>query len=214
MRYNYVMASTTKFKLWILSPLKYFFDTVFSPVYKRSIAHELAHMCPHGAHILDFGCNDGSLAQMILTLDPSLTIEGVDIQDTWNCSIPRRIYDGKKLPFATNSFDVVIAVDVLHHTTNTEQLLQEIRRVSKNLVIIKDHMVYSNWSFMFVCFTDYISNVANGIICVFHYLRRDEWKRLFRSAHLTLTKTVQDMEYGFGINGYFNPIFVLEKSTS
>ena len=53
--------------------------------------------------------------------------------------------DGEGLPFADNSFDVVYSNGVIHHTPNTEQVVDEIFRVLRpgGRAII---MVYAEWS--------------------------------------------------------------------
>lgn len=52
------------------------------------------------------------------------------------------IYDGKKLPFDDDSFDVVLLIAVLHHSFNPIEMLKEARRVSKRLIIMEG--IYNN----------------------------------------------------------------------
>ena len=64
-----------------LSPLKLFFDKIFSPVYKKRLAKTIAFLCDDNSYILDFGCDDGSTAKMIMEFNPTLKIVGVDVQN-------------------------------------------------------------------------------------------------------------------------------------
>ena len=67
----------------------------FSP-YKAALARYIASLCEDNSEILDVGCDDGSVASMIMELNPSLKIVGIDVQSTRPPKIPRKIYDGKK----------------------------------------------------------------------------------------------------------------------
>lgn len=200
-----------KLGLTLLSPLRWFFETIFAPVYKKRIARELAKVLPNAARVLDFGCNDGSLAEMILKMNPTLKIEGVDIQDKWKTRIKKNIYDGRILPYKSGSFDAVISVDVLHHISDIDALLKEICRVSRKLVIIKDHTVYGKPSRLLVSTTDYVSNVGFGIKCAFNYPTPSQWRKSFERAGLKIVHQPQNIKYGFGLGERYNPIFVLEK---
>lgn len=61
-------------------PLRIFYDHILK-VYKRRIAYYIASLCEDGSTVLDVGCDDGSLAKIIVDIKPSLKFEGVDIQD-------------------------------------------------------------------------------------------------------------------------------------
>ncbi len=48
-----------------------------------------------------------------------LIVQGLDTQDKNGCVISKDLYDGHTMPYKDNTFDIVIAVDMLHHTTET-----------------------------------------------------------------------------------------------
>jgi|TARA_B100001971_G_C18022248_1_gene448046 ubiquinone/menaquinone biosynthesis C-methylase UbiE len=125
----------------LLSPLRIFFFKIFCPVYKRRLAEHVVSLCEDNFRILDFGCDDGTTAKMIMALNPSLKIAGVDIQSDRQSKIPRKTYDGKKLPFPDDSFDIVLAIDVLHHTGDILPLLEEMKRVSKKILLLKNKFI-------------------------------------------------------------------------
>ncbi len=131
------------FKQSFLFLLRLFFDNVFNPIYKSKLAENIAVLCKDDSIILDVGCDDGSVASMIMELNSSLEIIGIDVQTDRVAKIPRTMYNGEKMPYPDNSFDIVMALDVLHHTKNIPLLLEEMRRVSRRYIIIKDHMTYS-----------------------------------------------------------------------
>jgi ubiquinone/menaquinone biosynthesis C-methylase UbiE len=63
----------------------------------------------------------------------------VDVLVRPGTAISVRAYDGVTLPEADASYDVVMMIDVLHHTDDPTLLLREAGRVSKQGILIKDH---------------------------------------------------------------------------
>jgi ubiquinone/menaquinone biosynthesis C-methylase UbiE len=49
------------------------------------------------------------------------------------------LFDGRHIPDEDNSIDVLMLVDVLHHTDDPGILLSEARRVTRRAVVLKDH---------------------------------------------------------------------------
>ncbi len=183
-----------------------------SPAHKKRLASQLASLCEDGAQILDVGCNDGYVAALMLECKPSLKIMGVDVRADRPSMIERMVYEGKRLPFPDDSFDIAMANDVLHHVADMEGLLREMRRVSKRYVIIKDHQKYGFFSQLCISFCDYLGNLPYGIPCVFNYKSPDGWKRLFNEHKLKLVGTPRMLNLCFGIFRMHNPIFKLEKT--
>jgi SAM-dependent methyltransferase len=93
---------------------------------------------PEGGLVLDAGCGTGRYAAAWRTLFPSATVVGVDL----NGGILRdgQVSPGalhpvngnlESLPFASNTFDVVMSRGVIQHTTNPARALQELVRVCR-----------------------------------------------------------------------------------
>ena len=181
----------------MLSPLRLFFDRFFNPVYKRRLAEHIASLCDDNSSILDVGCDDGSVAEMIMELNPSLKIKGIDIQANHPSKIPRKIYNGKKIPYPDNSFDIVMVLDVLHHTKDILSILKEIKRVSKKCVIIKDHTTNSIFSRWLISFTDYMSNFPYGIKCTFNFPSSQMWESYFDQLKLKIVHKPKNLNFGF-----------------
>ncbi len=197
----------------LLTPIRLFYTKFFNPVYKKSLAREIAALCPTGATVLDYGCDDGSTAQLILKHNPTLKIVGVDIQAHRAPQIPIKIFDGKTIPYPDNSFDVVIALDVLHHTTDIASHLQELKRVTKKQLIIKDHLSTSPLAKLMISSVDWLSNVIFDIPCAFNYPTKAGWGKLFAQQNLRVRHHFSNLNLGFGgtIGGEQNPVFVVEK---
>jgi len=64
--------------------------------------------------------------------------------------ITHLIYDWKEIPFNDNTFDIATILTVLHHTLNPEEILKEVSRVSKQIVIIED--IYTNKLHKYITF--------------------------------------------------------------
>jgi len=166
-------------KKFLLFPLRLFYDNIFNPVYKKRLAENIVPLCEAHSNILDVGCGDGSVAKLIMDSNPSLNIAGIEIQSSLPAKIPRKLYNGKEIPYPDNHFDIVIALDVLHHIDDIPSLLAEMERVSKKYLIIKDHMTYSIFSQWLISFTDYFSNLPYGIRCAFNFPSFERWKSYF-----------------------------------
>ena len=67
-------------------------------------------------------------------------LECLDVKDLNLTDLPLKLYNDKKIPFSTNSFDTTLLCYVLHHAKNPINLLKEgIRVFKKNIIIFKDN---------------------------------------------------------------------------
>lgn len=94
------------------------------------------------------------------------------------------LYDGGKLPFKDNSFDVAMILTVLHHTTDPEKIIREASRVAKRLVIMEDTYQHA-WQKTATHWMDSIGNLQFADHP--HTNKTDEeWQKLFAKNHLKL----------------------------
>ncbi len=186
----------------------------FLHVYKNHVARALAAHMQSGWKVLDVGCDDGTTATLIQQLQPGLEFEGVDIQSLRECKIPRSIYDGRELPFADNTFDAVMAVDMLHHTQHIDVLVNEMARVARHTVIIKDHLTKGFISWLLVSAGDAVTNIPFGIPCAYNFPSKSRWHEYFGAAGLEVQSYQDDLELPKGCIRRYNPLFVLRKASA
>ena len=89
--------------------------------------------------LLDVGCAKGFMLHDLVELIPGISVSGVDVS---NYAIEHamedvqsnvQVADARNLPFADNSFDVVIAINTIHNLEREDcaKALREIERVSR-----------------------------------------------------------------------------------
>jgi 2-polyprenyl-3-methyl-5-hydroxy-6-metoxy-1,4-benzoquinol methylase len=101
------------------------------------IVSKIIDYLPPNAKILDIGAGNCNITQILD--DRGFEITPIDVVDLSFVKDQKPIiYDGKTIPFKTNSFDVSLLLLVLHHTPNPKQIIQEAKRVSKNIVIMEE----------------------------------------------------------------------------
>lgn len=152
----------------------------------RVLRDEIASLLPPQASILDVGCGDGLLDALIQKERPDITVEGLDVLVREDAHIPVTHFDGFKLPFPDNSFDVVLFVDVLHHTDDPNILLKEAARVSRRYVILKDHTRNGFLARPTLRFMDWVGNARHGVVLPYNYLSRAEWEKAFEHSDLRI----------------------------
>lgn len=158
-------------------------------VYGRRIevlARHLAELLPRDASVLDVGCGDGRLDQVVKGHRPDLDIEGIDVLLRPRTFISVKLFDGAVIPHPDRSFDAVTFVDVLHHTHDPAVLLREAARVARSCVIVKDHTMDGPLSGPLLRFMDWVGNERHGVVLPYNYWSSARWSRAFAEVGLTV----------------------------
>lgn len=83
--------------------------------------------------VLDFGVGQGKHLRLVQKARPAAALVGVDVRDVQGQPFFEfhKIAADSTLPFADDSFDVVVSCDVLEHVDDIQRSLDEIRRVMR-----------------------------------------------------------------------------------
>jgi len=104
----------------------------------RNFISFIAKRAPPKSTILDVGFGSGVLLKELITNFPESNVFGIDVNETYfnhvKANIPQaklEIYDGLKIPFQPNTFDVVTCIQVVEHMTDPELFFKEAFTVLK-----------------------------------------------------------------------------------
>lgn len=148
------------------------------------LAAHVAPLVPDGAAVLDVGSGDGLIDRLIRERRPDVTIRGIDPLVRPKTHIPVTAFDGGRIPFGDASFDVVMFIDVLHHTADPEILLREGRRVARTAMILKDHTCDGFLADARLRFMDRIGNAGHGVPLPYNYWPERRWHDAFERIGL------------------------------
>jgi SAM-dependent methyltransferase len=160
----------------------------------RVLSGHVAGLLPPDASVLDVGCGDGQIAWLVGQQRPDVQIRGVDVLVRAQTAIPVEPFDGCRLPFDDGSFDVVMFIDVLHHTDDPERLLAEAARVARRAVVIKDHLREGLLADATLRFMDRVGNRRHGVALPHNYWTRDRWREAFESWGMGIDRWQEELQ--------------------
>jgi ubiquinone/menaquinone biosynthesis C-methylase UbiE len=137
--------------------------------------------CDTTNNILDVGSGNSVIAKGLIEDGYRITLLDIKNKSFFKDFGPI-LYNGERIPFAENQFDVALLITVLHHTPDPVVLIKEVSRVSKKIVIIEE--VYSNmFQKKLTFFIDSLFNLqfTNHP----HSNKKDrEWRKIFKELKL------------------------------
>jgi SAM-dependent methyltransferase len=148
--------------------------------------------------VLDFGCGDGFFAEVVFGKQ---AIEiGLDVGDSRITTAAReavyketRIYDGKKIPFGDDTFDLVVSNCVFEHLPDLEANLSEIWRILKKKGVLEITVMARPWEDYLVgamllghSYKDWMRRKQIHI----NLLPAKEWRKKFRDAGFEVIEEV------------------------
>lgn len=87
--------------------------------------------------MIEIGSGPGSVLDVMRGHD--YDVDGLDIRDSsYREDLQPHIYDGKKMPFKAQSYDVALLPTILHHTPDPDDIIRESARIARRLIIIED----------------------------------------------------------------------------
>lgn len=129
-------------------------------------------------NIIDIGCGRGLVTKFLREKGKKVT--AVDIK---GFKYPRKIsdvviYDGEKLPFPNNSFDIALLITVMHHSPNPLMVFKEAARVGKEIIVVET--TFRNmWQKIYTVVIDTIVNIQPKFYKN-SYKSDSDWRELFR----------------------------------
>lgn len=121
--------------------IRHLLQNEVDPAFKRRANIILAELdLSNNQRILDLGCGRGFYLKAINQLNPELKLTGLDINPEYlnaakeTIDSPRIKFikgDATNLPFENNSFDQIIASEILEHIKEDERVIEEVYRVLK-----------------------------------------------------------------------------------
>jgi ubiquinone/menaquinone biosynthesis C-methylase UbiE len=155
--------------------------------------------------ILDIGAGGCLVARGLI--EHGFQVTALDITDlSYFPEIRPVLYDGEKMPFPDNAFDVALLLTVLHHTADPDQVLKEATRVARRIIVVED--IYRN------PFQKYLTlatdTVVNWGFSEMHYSNRDDsgWRACFQEMKLDLKEARYDTVLAF----FLQATYFLTKS--
>jgi len=152
----------------------------------QTLCDHFVELLPSKARVLDVGCGSGMVAYCLQQRRPDLDVRGIDVLVQPQCYIPVERFDGQAIPFADGSFDVVMFVDVLHHTEDPMLLLREAVRMARQAILIKDHPRNGFLAGPTLRFMDWVANARHGIALPYTYWSHEQWYEAFEQLGLTV----------------------------
>ena len=150
-------------------------------------------LLPEGAKVLDVGCGDGMLDERIQQRHSHLEITGIDVLVRPEARIPVRLFDGRTIPHAEDSFDAVLLIDVLHHCDDPEAMLAEAIRVARRCIVLKDHILSGPLSGALLRIMDDIGNRRFGVALPHNYWSEARWQQTFERLGLPVEAWITDL---------------------
>lgn len=132
--------------------------------------------------LLDVGAGDGAIAAEVGRQLGARRIVGVDVLVQPNSAIEVTSYDGERLPFEDQSFEVVTISDVLHHCAKPLEVLRECLRVASRCVLVKDHFRFGPLSNAMLLALDVVGNAEAGVLVRGTYFSPNQWIEMVGEA--------------------------------
>ncbi|HLJ16159.1 MAG TPA: class I SAM-dependent methyltransferase [Bryobacteraceae bacterium] len=191
------------------------------PVYAARQRELVRLISPHlvsGDRVVDVGCGYGNLGKALMD-HSSVVVTGLERVKRPGASIPVEEYSGRTLPLADLSVDVAILADVLHHDDDPKALLAECLRISRRLVVIKDHILSGPLAHARVSLLDWAANVPYGVKCTYSYNTPEQWRHWISELGVAVVEERTSLNlYPWAINlvfgGRLHYFAVLKKSST
>lgn len=165
---------------------------------------------PRGSRILDLGGGWGFYAEPLKKRGHESLV--LDVVNPGYQKAPVMLYDGFRIPFPDQSFDVTILMTMLHHVPDPQALFKEVQRVTRHkVVVVEDLYHHAAGRFWTLC-RDRFLNVE--FLEHPHQFRKNgEWLEFFKGAGFEASSFKSFYTWLMGLR-VLNGIYVLERTKS
>lgn len=162
-----------------------------------------------GQKILDYGAGSGQISEYIAKkFGANMTM--VDIVDYNQTKLELIKFDGKHLPFENKSFDLTLIIFVLHHSNYPIEILSELKRTAKKIIVIEDtpkNMIEKTaWHFW-----DWLLNLGHDVPMTYSAKGEKEWTAIFKRLNLKIIKKRNFRPWLPVLGMYRQTIYILEN---
>lgn len=147
--------------------------------------------------VLDVGCGFGAMGREIMDhrdCPPGVVVKGLECSPRDERLIEIDVYDGREFPYEDDAYDTVMMADVLHHARSPQALLAEAARVSRRLVIVKDHKLDGPLARARLSLIDWAANAPYDVSCLYLYNTLEEWRDWHRTLNLEVLEERVSMD--------------------
>ena len=152
-------------------------------------------------NILDFGCGSMEISKKLEKLSFVENIVGVDtFESKFKTKKMQYVQYDKFFNKNKKKFDMVIAIDVLHHIgiDRSFETLKKLSKFSKN-IIIKDHFEFGFFSRQLLRFVDFYANYAYDVNIPKKYFNYVSWKKTIKKSHLKEVELIKSFQQHDGV---------------
>ncbi|MEI6238010.1 MAG: class I SAM-dependent methyltransferase [bacterium] len=161
---------------------------------------EVSAYVKKGDRIIDIGSGGCQVSEWLMS--QGFDVTPIDISNkSFLGKVKPIIYDGKRIPFADNSFDVALLLTILHHTKDPVSILREAKRVAKRIIVKEDLYKGIIQKYMTFAMDSAINKEFKGHP---HTNKtKEEWLRVFKDLELTVLDQKENNFWVFFRNGVF-----------
>jgi ubiquinone/menaquinone biosynthesis C-methylase UbiE len=162
----------------------------------RRLAEKLVPLiAPKNAHILDFGAGNMYMAKVMAEQMPDINIMAIDVIEDQNLDrellknprIKFQVCEAGKLPFEDNTFDIVVASAVMHHTPDPDFYMAEHKRVLKpgGSILLIEEMYHNPIDKLYIMAEDWTLNkMKEGVPIPLNFRSYKYYNQLFKQLGL------------------------------
>ena len=166
-----------------------------------NISKEISQKKKKKITVLDFGCGSMNVSRKLNKYSFIKQIVGIDtFYFTFESKKMQYVQSDKFFKSNNTKFDLVIAIDVLHHIgiDQAPKVLQKLSKISNN-IIIKDHFEHGFFSRHLLRFVDFYANYAYGVNIPKKYFDYKSWNKVVKKSALNEVKLIKNFQQHDGL---------------